>query len=323
MAAAVAEMAVIIPSYGDPAALFRALESLAEQEPLSDDRDGASWPRRWSVQVVHSGPIPLPPSAQWPQLPPHWRLTSVSPQRLSAAQARNQAMHLCGAELLVFLDADCLAEPQFLASHLQAHQDGATVVSGPVLPMENDTLVAQAESLVEFATTRLRRRGGAVTAPACNVSIRRSLLEAVGGFPELEAGEDVLLHLRLRRLGHQLQLHPTASIRHCGRQHREDYRRHRRFIGAGLGQLTAQAEREGLFGAFVSPEYRMLRWICRSPAGLLLVIAKLYRLVALILQGDRLVLRLLPLSLPLVLEGLWLEADACHQAWRQEQQRHG
>ncbi|MEY3735862.1 MAG: hypothetical protein RLZZ624_921 [Cyanobacteriota bacterium] len=321
MAAAVAEMAVIIPSYGDPASLFRALESLAAQQPLADDHHGRSWPRQWSVQVVHSGPIPLPPPAQWPQLPVHWRLSSVSPRRLSAAQARNLAVRLCGAELLVFLDADCLAGPQFLASHLQAHQRGARVVSGPVLPGEHDTRVAQAEYLVEFATTRLRRQGGAISAPACNLSIRRSVLEEVGGFPELEAGEDVLLHLRLRRRGHRLQLHPTASVRHSGRQQHHDYRRHRRFIGAGLGQLTAQAEREGLFGSNVSPEYRMLRWICRSPAGLLLVIAKLFRLLALILQGDRLVLRLLPQALVLVLEGLWLEAGACHQAWRQEQQR--
>lgn len=318
MTAQLASMAVIIPSYGDPAGLFRALESLAVQEPLPAGSGAGAHTPRLSVQVVHSGPWPLPPPTEWPRLDLDWRITSVSPRRLSAAQARNLAVQLCDAELLVFLDADCLAGRHFLAAHLEAHRHGSTLVSGLVLPGVADTVVAQAEYLVEFATTRLRRPGGAISAPACNVSIRRPLLEAVGGFPELESGEDVLLHLRLRQRGHRLRHHPLASVSHCGRQSRRDYRRHRRFIGAGLGQLTAQAEREGLFAAAISPEYRMLRWICRSPGGSLLVVAKLFRLLALVLQGDRLVLRMLPTTFALVLEGLWLEAGACRRAWREQ-----
>lgn len=334
MAAELASVAVIIPSYGECSGLFRALESLAAQQPLP----GQGSPEALApltVQVVHSGPWPLPPEPQWPRIPLDWRLTSVSPRRLSAAQARNLAVQLSDAELLVFLDADCLAGPHFLAAHLEAHRRGSSLVSGWVLPGDDDSAVAQAEYLVEFATTRLRRPGGAVSAPACNVSIRRTLLETVGGFPELEAGEDVLLHLRLRQQGHRLEQHPQARVRHCGRQSHEAYRRHRRFIGAGLGELTAQAEREGLFNGTISVEYRMLRWICRSPAGSLLVLAKLFRLLALILQGDGLVLRLLPSTLPLVLEGLWLESRACRQSYRlacrkprrqaarQEQASHG
>ena len=324
MAAPVASVAVIIPSYGDPQGLFRALESLARQRPLpgaAANEDNNATPL--TVQVVHSGAWDLPPKEQWPSLNLDWRLESVSPRRLSAAQARNRAVGLSEAELLVFLDADCLAGPHFLAGHLEAHRQGSTVVSGMVLPGGDDTTVAQAEYLVEFATTRLRRPGGAVSAPACNVSIRRNLLDAVGGFPVLEAGEDVLLHLRLRQQGHRLDLHPHAQVRHCGRQRLEDYRRHRRFIGAGLGQLTAQAEREGLFNRAVSLEYHVLRWICRSPWGSLLVAAKLFRLLMLLLQGDRLVLRMLPASLALVFDGLWLEAGACRQAYRRERALHG
>ena len=317
MAAELASVAVIIPSYGDASGLFRALESLANQQPLPGQGHPPALPPSLTVQVVHSGPWPLPPAPQWPPIGLDWRLTSVSPRRLSAAQARNLAVELSDAELLVFLDADCLAGPYFLASHVDAHRRGSCLVSGWVLPGDGDSRVAQAEYLVEFATTRLRRPGGAVSAPACNLSLRRTLLEAIGGFPELEAGEDVLLHLRLRHQGHRLEQHPEARVRHCGRQSRDDYRRHRRFIGAGLGQLTAQAEREGLFDAAISLEYRMLRWICRSPAGSLLVLAKLFRLLALTLQGDGLVLRLLPSTLDLVLEGLWLESRACRQAYRQ------
>ena len=138
----------------------------------------------------------------------------------------------------------------------------------------------------------------------------------MGGFPELDAGEDVLLHLRLRHRGQRLRDHPLAIVRHHGRQEPEAYRRHRRFIGGGLGELTALAEREGLFTARIPAEYHVLRLICRSPGGSLLLLAKLFRLLALLLQGDGLVRGMLPATLPLVLEGLWLEAAACRQAYR-------
>jgi hypothetical protein len=323
MSVTLADVVVIIPSHGDSAGLFLALASLAAQQPLpgSDHADAAIL--RPMVQVVHSGPTPLPPRQHWPELDLDWRVTSLSPRRLSAAQARNLAVRLTARPLLVFLDADCQAGPHFLAGHLEAHRRGATLVSGMVLPGREESAVARAEYLVEFATTRLRRPGGAVSAPACNLSIDRRLLEAVGGFPELEAGEDVLLHLRLRQRGHRLAQHPHAVVHHCCRQTRQAYRGHRAFIGTGLGQLTAQAEREGLFTAGLSLEYHVLRWICRSPWGSLLVVAKLFRLLALSLQRDRLVLRRWPLSFGLVLEGLWLEALACRRAYRWERLGHG
>lgn len=323
MAATPARVAVIIPSYGDPAGLFRTLASLEAQQQAPTDLGPARPGCRPVVQVVHSGPVPLPPREQWPPLTLDWRLEDVGPRRLSAAEARNLAVSLTDAELLVFLDSNCLAGRHFLAGHLDAHGRGSTVVSGAVLPCPDESAVALAEYLVEFATTRLRRPGGAMSAPACNLSMRRSLFESVGGFPGLEAGEDVLLNLRLRQGGHQLSLHPWACVHHRGRQTIGPYRHHRRFIGAGLGQLTALAEREGLFNAGISAEYHMLRLICRSPQGVLLVVAKLFRLLVLVLQGDRLVLRTLLNHPVLILDGLWAEARACRRAFRQEQGMHG
>jgi hypothetical protein len=67
----------------------------------------------------------------------------------------------------------------------------------------------------------------------------------------------------------------------------------------------------------------MLRLICRSPQGVLLVVAKLFRLLVLVLQGDRLVLRTLLNHPVLILDGLWAEARACRRAFRQEQGMHG
>ena len=307
---------VIIPSYGDPACLFRALLSLSVQKTLQASAWASDTISKVDVLVVHSGPLPMPPRQRWPRLPHHWRIECVSPVCMSAALARNLAVELTNAELLVFMDADCIAGPYFLASHLEAHRKGCQLVSGAVLPCDKESSIGKAEYLLEFATTRLRRPGGAVSAPGCNLSMCRSLFESVGGFPELEAGEYVLMNLRLRQKGYRIKLHPHAVVFHSGRQSLSQYRKHRLFIGTGLGQLTAHAEREGLLDARLSPEYHMLRWICRSPYGCLLIVAKLFRLLALMLQGDTLVLQLLPARLWLVLEGLWLEARACRQAYQ-------
>ena len=160
MSAIAGRATVIIPSYGDPGGLFRALDSLCHQKAPQ----GSAWiDARISevgVQVVHSGPWPMPPKQSWPRLPEHWRIQCVSPERLSAARARNLAVQMTDAELLVFLDADCLAGPHFLAGHLEAHRQGSQLVSGAVLPGDGETPVGEAEYLVEFATTRLRRPGG-------------------------------------------------------------------------------------------------------------------------------------------------------------------
>jgi GT2 family glycosyltransferase len=298
---------VVIPSYGPLHQVERCLDSLTRCRGVETVE----------VRVVHSGPEPV----QSPLGAAGLKVRAIqSSERLFAGAARNRGVREGPpAEIILFIDADCVAEPNWIEAHLHAHRQGATLVTGPVLPGPPDAPTGLAEYLVEFAFTRMAPALEQFrSAPACNFSIRRDLFERMGGFPDNPTGQDLLFNLRLCAQGHRVLFSSAATMFHCCRAESGAYLANRERIGRGLGRVTRQAEREGLLNRGVGSEYRFLRTICRSPWGLLLLPSKLFRLAVLILRGDLSILRYV-LSCPLsLLRGLWVESRACRSGYLEE-----
>jgi glycosyltransferase involved in cell wall biosynthesis len=123
--------------------------------------------------------------------------------------ARNAGIARASGDVIVFVDDDVVTPPHFLAAHAAAHDAEIfpRAVSGPIInvpsPAHQPAPTAANVSRAFFVT--------------CNVSVRRSSLEAVGGFDEsfnLYGWEDTELGARLREHGVQRHFAWDAYLWH-------------------------------------------------------------------------------------------------------------
>ena len=133
--------------------------------------------------------------------------------------ARNRGFRHSLGEIVVFTDPDCEPQPDWLEQiHLAMSRPGIGIVLGD-RRFASDTgilgMLAAYESALgaHIFTTR---RVGSYYAYTNNMAIRRSVLQAVGGFQLLARGADSLfLRRALERYGHEvLQYASQALVRH-------------------------------------------------------------------------------------------------------------
>ena len=124
------------------------------------------------------------------------------------AWARNRGWRSCDADLIAFVDDDCVASPGWLAGLVALAGDGDVVVQGRVEP---------ASSMRPFTRSLVVREGPGPWFQTANVLYPRSVLESVGGFDEDAfpfVGEDTDLAWRAREAGASFAFAPDALVRH-------------------------------------------------------------------------------------------------------------
>lgn len=204
---AVPTISVVVPCYRHAEDLARCLKGLACQESKGG----------WEVIVVNSAADPAVAASATQG---GARLVQSQP-RLLPGQARNLGAAHARAELLAFIDADCVPEPGWLAAARAALQAGARLVSGPVLHARPLHPIAVSDNLLQFADFPSNRPDGpAIYFAGCNLAIRRADFEAVGGFPDviLPAGEDTSFCVAVAaRWPGSLHFKRGMRVRHTGR----------------------------------------------------------------------------------------------------------
>jgi GT2 family glycosyltransferase len=145
------------------------------------------------------------------------------------AAARNSGAQASRGDLLVFLDDDCLAPPDWLrcyAAAWEAHPE-AEAVAGRVAcaPGANLAGKVQYQGHVAIFDRLNAAHGSSYHAPGpvtfgygANRSIRRAVFERLGGFDErLRYFEDLDLDLRLQAGGGRVWYDPDIFVNHCYR----------------------------------------------------------------------------------------------------------
>ena len=156
------------------------------------------------------------------------------------AVARNLGMALAEGEILAYTDDDCLPDEDWLGRLAGAFDDPRWVAAGgPNIPPPARNRIEELVAAAPGAPTHvLITDEEAEHLPGCNLAIRKSALQAIGGFhPDFRAaGDDVDVCWRLREAGGRLRFVPDAVVWH-----------HRRFTArAYLRQQSGYGQAEAL-----------------------------------------------------------------------------
>jgi glycosyltransferase involved in cell wall biosynthesis len=192
-------VAIIIPALNSPL-IGRVLDSIMEQD---------------GVEKIDEIIIVGKDEAGF--IPTHPQLTFIDTgMPVKSPRARNIGIEKSSAQLLLFLDSDCLAEPGWLREHLAAHEAGYDVVGGGVAPTGAGywQLTYNLSLFHEFYATA--PAGPRDYFPTLNLSVHRAAIERAGLMDEvLPRGEDIEWTMRLARSGSSLYFAPSATVVHA------------------------------------------------------------------------------------------------------------
>jgi GT2 family glycosyltransferase len=139
-----------------------------------------------------------------------------STDRLAPGAARNLGLRAARGDIIAFVDSDCVARPDWLATLRRAHaEDAAAAIGGAVTPANPRSLIGWAAYFCEFsAWMPAGPRRPMRDIPTCNLSYQRWALERFGPFRESSYSSDTALNWRLAAGGHPLLFLPELQVAH-------------------------------------------------------------------------------------------------------------
>lgn len=224
-------ISVIIPHLNQNDALARCLESLRQQTFPRDDTE---------VIVVDNGSYVLPDTAV-ATYPGVRILREAEP---GPGPARNLGAAHAGGRILAFIDADCRADPDWLAAAVAALDDGLStgyaggdvridVVSPPRL-----TPLEAYESVFAYRQQLYAERDG--YSGTGNMAVWRDAFAKIGGFGGIGIAEDMDWGQRAAGAGHPVRYAPDMIVYHPARTSIAELEaKWRRHVAHGLAQHRA------------------------------------------------------------------------------------
>ncbi len=200
---------VIVPTHNHAESVIACLDGLAGQNIAGDDIE---------ILVVDASSSDATVAAVAVWLARHAGLTARFLQEKSGslALARNAGAQAARTDLLLFLDADCVPAPDWVATMCSSFADPAVIgVRGAICTAQRGLTPAFVQA--EYDDRYDRMRGFATIDFIDNyaAAYRRAVFLANGGFdPFFVACEDQELSFRLAEKGYQMAFQPAAIVTH-------------------------------------------------------------------------------------------------------------
>jgi glycosyltransferase involved in cell wall biosynthesis len=200
-------ISVIIPHLNQEDYLKTGLEALHAQRGITSNVE---------IIVVDNGSARLPEMicSAWPEV----RLVSESTP--GPGPARNRGIREARGEILAFVDADCRADPGWLAAIEAAFADGETrIIGGDVKVGYEDpsrpTFLEPYENIYHYRNKEHIAEGYSGTG---NLATLPSVVAKVGPFAGIEVAEDRDWGLRARAAGYTTRYVPEMIVLHPARK---------------------------------------------------------------------------------------------------------
>ncbi|MDE0686418.1 MAG: glycosyltransferase [Candidatus Poribacteria bacterium] len=226
-------ISVIIASYNSRTTIKRCLDSLKNQ--MTDVE--------FEVIVVDSSTDETPQIIK--DLFPDVTLVRLN-KRTFQGPARNIGIQRAKADILAFMDADCVAPSDWLSNIIKAHESPFRVICGSVQNGHSESLVSWAEFFLaasEYLKNAPRRC--VKVAPGCNMSCKRSIFEECGFFPDIYRLEDMIFSQKVLENGHEILFEPSICIYHLYRTRLKDLLSREVLSGRILRRISKQQKMKG------------------------------------------------------------------------------
>ncbi len=151
-------------------------------------------------------------------IPVHEQVRFIKTERdYNPSEARNLAIAEASGEVLLFLDADCVPEPDWMATLLATYHKGHLLVGGALtFPRAGYWSIADNIAAAHgFLPSTPEGPPNGFHLSAANLCLSRAAVQQVGGFDEsLVCGEDFDLMMRLQAAGASMYFQPAARACH-------------------------------------------------------------------------------------------------------------
>lgn len=246
-------ISVIVPVYHDAAGLRVTIDSLVRQ----------SYPRtHFEVIIVDNGSSDETPAVAASLQAANSDLVRFVQETAARGSyaARNEGIRLARGTILCFIDADMTVPAGYLAAVEAGMADGADYLGCRVeLYADERTRAADYNRAFGFPVERYVREHH--YAPTCCLTVRRSVIERLGGFDaRLESGGDVEFGQRVHAAGFRQEYRHDITLHHPARASLRALLLKSRRVARGLAQLRHHyPERYARVGA------RFLSWRAWMP----------------------------------------------------------
>lgn len=201
-----ARVSVVIPHLNQPDFLARCLASLAAMTVQPTE-----------IIVVDNGSGTLPQEI----CDGFSGVTLLREPTPGPGPARNRGVAQASQDILAFIDADCLAHPDWLSAACRSFEDPNLVILGGDVRIartdsERMTALEAYESVYAYRMDRYIAREGFTGTG--NLIVRRSVLDAVGPFAGLNVAEDRDWGQRATKAGYPITYVADMIVFHPARQ---------------------------------------------------------------------------------------------------------
>jgi len=221
-------VSVIVAAYNSADFLKRCLDSLENQTF-----------RDFEIIVINSSPEHR--TAEVVSKFPFVRFFQ-SPDRLLPHAARNAGMKMARGSLFAFTDADCVADPHWLAELVAAHSAGHEIVAGSI-DSQASAWISRAIYLLKYSPYLRGKPAGPIGLAATgSLLLSRKVWDAAGPFDGSIFAGDALLSWKARRAGFPPWFEPKAIVVDQDEKYRQGFFSERFQRGREFGKVRADFE---------------------------------------------------------------------------------
>jgi len=140
-------------------------------------------------------------------------------QEANPAKARNIGCEYAKGEVILFTDADCMPDRNWIQNLMKHHKRGVNIVAGAVdINFEGANYWSLSDNIGSFFFQLMDQERGTFKGKivgTLNFSIKRDIFFKIGRFDEtFKRGQDAEFIARLRKLGYEIYFEPEAVVQH-------------------------------------------------------------------------------------------------------------